>query len=165
MSVVVGKRGLLNPAEKIIGYMEGRAIQIANLEVQHKEILMGHILHQTPLLSLTFASLSSLIPQPRSVSMFALLLCFSSGPPQMRHLESQRVVPGPGITPGSNIATSFLHPGHSFPVPRGVSVLCSRLVATAESVRAEIGQGRVDTTGLLGGTEGTKGTDALGWCA
>ncbi len=72
------------------------------------------------------------------------------------------------MTPGSNIVTSFLHPRHSFLAPRGVLVLCSGLVATAESVRAEIGQGHVDTTGLLGGTEGTKGTkgtDGLGWCA
>src|SRR5258706_13586050 len=147
--------------------MEERAIQIANLEVQHKGILTKHVLPQTPPLSSTFASLSSLFPQPGSVSMFGLLLRLASGPPQMRHLECQRVVPGPGTTPGSNIATPFLQPGHSFPVPRGVSMLRSGLVAAAERVRADIGRGRVDTTGLLAGTEGkegTEGTDALGWC-
>ena len=64
------------------------------------------------------------------------------------------------MTPGSNIATPFLHPGHSFPVPKGVSMLRSGLVAAAESVRADIGRGRVET-GLLAGTEGTE---ILGWC-
>ena len=92
--------------------------------------------------------------------MFALLLRFASGPPQMRHLECQRVVPGPGTTPGSNIATPFLHPGHSLPVPKGVSMLRSGLVAATESVRAEIGRGREDI-GLLAGAEDA---DTLGWC-
>ena len=40
-------------------------------------------------------------------------------------------------------------------------MLRSGLVAAAESVRADIGRGRVDT-GLLAGTEGTE---APGWCA
>ena len=90
--------------------------------------------------------------------MFALVLPLASGPPQIRHLECQRVVPGPGTTPGSNIATPFLHPGHSLPVPNGVSMLRSGLVAAAESVSAEIGRGR-EGLGLLAGT---ADTDALG---
>ena len=92
--------------------------------------------------------------------MFTLVLRLASGPPQMRHLECQRVVPGPGTTPGSNIATPLLHPGHSLPVPNGVSMLRSGLVAAAESVSAEIGRGREDP-GLLAGIEDT---DVLGWC-
>ena len=48
-------------------------------------------------------------------------------------------------SPGSNIATPFLHPGHSLPVPKGGSI---GLVAATESVRAEIGRGREDI-GLL----------------
>lgn len=160
--VIVGERGFLNPPEAIFGYNnEGGDRQTPRAwKYRRRRRLTKHVLHQTPPLSSTFASLSSLFPHPGSASMFDLLLRLASGPPQMRHLECQRVVPGPGTTPGSNIATPFLHPGHPFPVPKGVSMLRSGLVAAAESVRAEIGRGR-EVAGLLAGTEDT---DVLGWC-
>jgi hypothetical protein len=126
-----------------------------------KRRLTRHVLHQIPPLSSTFASLSSFFPHPGSASMFALLLRLASGPPHTRHLECQRVVPGPGTTPGSNIATPLLHPGHSLPVPKGVSMFRRGLVAAAESVSAEMGRGR-ERAGLITGTDDT---DALGWCA
>ena len=96
---------------------------------------MKHVLHQTPLLSLTFASLSGLSHSLICVHVrLAPTLCLW---PSTN--ECQQVVPRPGTAPGSNIPTPFLHPGHSLLVPKGESMLCSGLVAATKSVRAEIG--------------------------